>query len=137
MTNTSFKINLFHLLSLDFGNEERRRIGDVISGDNLRKMLDIIQRNAIEDITETGNINTNTSIESAISSAPAVAINQPDEKQSVENKEENITSGDASCSKKSALNSAIETIGDSSSQRTGLENVQNDLIHNDGAGDTT
>lgn len=140
VTNTSFKINLFHILKLDFGNDERRRIGDVISGDNLRKMLDIIQRNAIEDIRETDSRNSSISTESPICSAPPTTVNEIKERQTIEDKKENNECGGSSsiedCSQQNALNSSIETIGDTVNENQKLVRIDDKMISNDGSGDT-
>lgn len=55
LTKTTFKANLLHILNFEFGGKERRMIGDILSGDNLSKMIHLIHRNAIEDVKEHKN----------------------------------------------------------------------------------
>ncbi|XP_018333775.1 uncharacterized protein LOC108742911 isoform X2 [Agrilus planipennis] len=50
LTNTSFGFNLLHVIQFNFGNHERRVITDSLSGENLRHLLNTIQRNAIENV---------------------------------------------------------------------------------------
>lgn len=120
-----------------FGDQERRRIGDAISGDNLRKMLDIVHRNTVEDIKEISNERSNT--ESAISSVPpvkAIECKKLEGIEYVEESEEGISEVDISDSgEKNTVNSAIESIGDSSSEKQNSKSILEKPISTDGSGD--
>lgn len=49
-TNTSFGFNFFHVLQFHFGEKHRKNIGDVLSGANLSKLLDLTHRKTIEEV---------------------------------------------------------------------------------------
>lgn len=141
-TNRGLRINLFHLLKLDFGNNERQSMGNVITGDNLSKMLDLIQRNTIEDIKETNNGSSNTSIESSISSAPPIAISETEKQESIKPKEENTDSASLSCkddcSQENAFNNAIENVDDThNKQQKDKYQICDKTERNDGSGDAS
>ncbi|KAB0794640.1 hypothetical protein PPYR_11479 [Photinus pyralis] len=50
-TETSFGLNLAYLIQFHFGNRQREAIGDMLSGRNLSAILNIAQRNMIEDVS--------------------------------------------------------------------------------------
>lgn len=49
-TETSFGLNIAHLIQFHFGNRQRQAIGDALTGANLSTLLNIAHRNMIEEV---------------------------------------------------------------------------------------